>query len=45
LNRSLFREGFVFFFVGEKPVPVIVALQARKKTEEFGSEIRRHESS
>jgi hypothetical protein len=42
-KRGLMRHGFVFFFVREKPVSVVVALQAGEETEEVWGEVRGHE--
>jgi hypothetical protein len=33
---------FVFFFVREEPVAVVIALEASQEAEEFGSEIGWH---
>jgi hypothetical protein len=37
------RARFIFVFVGEEPVPIVVALEASEETKEVGSEIRGHE--
>src|ERR1051326_1718997 len=39
---GLMRMGFVFFFVREAPVPIVVALEASEETKEVRSEIWRH---
>ena len=39
LDRGLARAGLIVLFVGEKPVTVILALEASQEAEEFGSEI------
>ena len=34
--------SFVFVLVGQKPVAIVIALEAGQEAEKFGSEVRRH---
>src|SRR5207302_3558681 len=42
LQRGLSGVSFVFIFVREEPIAVVIALQASQEAEKFGSEIGWH---